>query len=248
MSYQKYELKYKFKTDKFIFVPSEVSRIHGLKIKKELEKQFKIPSFYQHLLPKGHVKAIKKHLFQHWFIKADLKNFFYNITQTKITRSLNALLHNYEKARYIAKVSTVTSEIDKKKIFHLPYGFIQSPIIASICLNHSGLGQYLHWLDSNGYKVSVYVDDIIISGKEKDDPIKVLDQLKKLSIQSNLPLNSDKTFISYESITAFNIDLTFNQTLINPESMKVFQEILKSKCSSLKKEAIQKYINDVERV
>ena len=88
----------------------------------------------------------------------------------------------------------------------------------------------------------------IISGKEKDDPIKVLDQLKKLSIQSNLPLNSNKTFISYESITAFNIDLTFNQTLINPERMKVFQEILKSECSSLKKEAIQKYINDVEKV
>lgn len=248
MSYQKYDLKYEFKPDKFIFVPSDLSRKNGFLIKTELEQKWKTPSFFQHLLPKGHVKAIKKHLFQDWFIKTDLKDFFYHITQTKITRSLNALLHNYKKARDIAKISTVTSEIDKKKIFHLPYGFIQSPIIASICLNHSRLGQYLHWLNSNGYKVSVYVDDIIISGKAKDDPINVLDQLRKLSIQSNLPLNSDKTVISYESITAFNIDLTFDQTLINPKRMIEFEKILNSDSSLARKNAIKKYIHDVEKI
>lgn len=42
----------------------------------------------------------------------------------------------------------------------LPFGFVQLPIISSLCLFNSSLGNYLH---NSGINVSVYMDDIIIS-------------------------------------------------------------------------------------
>lgn len=247
MSYQKYETKYEFKPNKFIFVPTQESRDYGINIKKELERKWEKPTYYHHYLSKGHVKAIKKHLHQDWFIRVDLANFFYNVTQTKITRALVGLLKDYEKARDFAKKSTVTSKINNKKIFHIPYGFIQSPIIASICLHNSKLGQYLDSLQSNGYYVSVYVDDIIISGKNNQSYEGIIDNLKNFAQKSNFPINEDKLEFSVLEITAFNIELSKTSSQISQERMNEFIKVLNDeKTSVLSKIAIKKYISDVK--
>ena len=61
------------------------------------------------------------------------------------------------------KESTVVWPNHTPKAYILPYGFVQSVIIASFCLHKSALGRYLNKLGGSGFKVSVYMDDIIVS-------------------------------------------------------------------------------------
>lgn len=244
---KKYEYKYHLTGDKFIFVPTTEMLFYGKKIKKEIEAVWKCPSYYYHLLPTGHIGALKEHINNDWFLIADIKNFFYQINQTKITRSLNEVFHNYNQSREIAKLSTVFSVFNNKKIWHLPYGFPQSSIISSICLKNSFLGKFLENLKKDGYTVSVYVDDIIISGKLDSYNFHLRKMLENIAKKSNLELNTKKIHLSKRKITVFNINLYHLKTRIEKNRRKIFLNVLndKSKKTSAKL-AIKKYMDIAE--
>lgn len=243
---QKYDHKYQLSAGKFIFVPTKETLQEGLKIKKYLENKWIAPNFYYHFISGGHVRAIKKHLGQDWFIHVDIEKFFYQATQTKLTRSLFALLKDYKIAREIAKKSTVYSVLNEKKTWHLPYGFPQSSILASICLNHSKLGKYLNQLNSTGYKISIYVDDIIISGNNTQRNIQ-LETIKNIAKEASFKLNSNKTYFSNNEVEAFNIILNKLSTHITQKRMDVFNCIIKDPEENfLRKKAILAYIKSIE--
>lgn len=244
---KKYECKYAISAEKYIFIPTQEMRNYGKTIKKDIESIWHCPNYYYHLLPSGHIGAVNKHINSDWFIVADIKDFFYQINQTKITRSLNDLFHDYDKSRKIAKLSTVFSIFNGREIWHIPYGFPQSNILSSICLENSYLGTFLDNLERQGYLISVYVDDIIISGKMNNYKFHLKKELLEAAKRSNLEINKNKIHISKRKVTVFNINLMHLKMKIEKNRRSKFLEKLNdTRTPYSSKEAIIKYMKKVE--
>src|SRR3546814_2308894 len=93
----------------------------------------------------------------------DLRRFFDQIARTKVHRALKVIGLPHTDAWEMACDSTV----DKRpphRAFSLPFGFVQSPIVASVVLAQSALGGAIRRLSRDGMTITVYVDDITLSG------------------------------------------------------------------------------------
>src|SRR5262249_22936156 len=112
-----------------------------------------------------HVAALQAHLGSQIFFRVDIDDFFGSIKRSRITRVLKPLF-GYEQAREWAIASSVQFPGDPKRTI-LPFGFVQSPLLASLCLRESALGRFLERVHKKGdVKVSVYVDDIVLSSSD----------------------------------------------------------------------------------
>lgn len=161
-AYPRWTTKFEIKSGSWVFVPSSDSITSGNEIKSAIEAYWTPPENYYHLRNGGHVAAMKAHCSNTCFIHLDIKNFFGAINKRRVTRCLKRYF-GYHEARRIARESTVKHPTDPKR-YILPFGFVQSPIIASICLFKSSLGKHLNKLPfTKDVVVSVYMDDIIIS-------------------------------------------------------------------------------------
>ncbi|WBA81981.1 reverse transcriptase domain-containing protein [Endozoicomonas sp. GU-1] len=224
-SYPKWVSKFELKPGVWVFVPSKESVNVGRSIKDVLEGCWFAPGYYYHLKKGGHVKALKSHTSGKFFIHLDLKRFFYAINRSRITRSLKEYL-GYEKAREIAIASTVPAPDSQELAYILPFGFVQSPILASVCLRHSKLGTVLHRLSkAKGTEVSVYVDDIVISTQSLETAEAALTQVKEAAERSRFPLNTDKEEGPAEKVTAFNIELSHSSLVLSDQRFDKFLEI-----------------------
>ena len=110
-------------------------------------------------------KSIKSHIEHQLFIPLTLKIFLATSIK-QVTRCLKDFL-NITFAREIAVASTVKSlSVHSGNTFYLLVLF-NLQIIASLCLHKSRLSKYLYNLNKLGdVIVSVYMDDIIISGND----------------------------------------------------------------------------------
>lgn len=81
--------------------------------------------------------------------------------------------------------------------FVLPYGFAQSPLLASIDLDMSLLGRLLIQLQREGLTLSVYVDDIIVSSDHKDPVQTALSAIIEAARESNYVLNESRPPIQH---------------------------------------------------
>lgn len=207
--------RFRIKSNTWVYVPTSETIKEGRFLKNLIEFKWLPPSNYYHLRSGGHVDAIKYHLGGKFFIHADLKKFFNSINRSRITRELKPYF-GYEKARNIAMESTVSIPLESGQAFALPFGFVQSTIIASLCLRKSTLGKTIHKLNgTDGIKVSVYVDDIIISTQSLEEAVRALAMIHESSERSGLVLNREKLKGPAENITAFNIDLSGSAVAIN---------------------------------
>ena len=210
--------KFQIKNNVWVFVPNNESRLYGNEIKSKIEEKWKKPNYYYHFRDGGHVEALKSHLNNTFFIHTDIQNFFGMVNKSRVTRNIKTFF-GYKTAREIAEKSTVQCP---NKNYVLPFGFVQSPILASFCLHKSRLGVYLDKIyDSGDFTVSVYMDDIIISGKKLEDLNEILAKLNSISDHSGFQLNQKKTQIS-SKIKSFNIELSHNKLRISKERMREF--------------------------
>lgn len=239
---QKWASRFEIKPGAWVFVPTEETIKAGQGIKQSLEVRWKPPSNYYHLLRGGHVKALRAHAGNSWFIHLDIKDFFGSINRSRITRSLKNLF-GYERAREIANASTVIHP--NRGDFILPFGFVQSPLIASICLHKSALGSRLRSLQKDGLTVSVYVDDLILSAKDLQVAHAGLAAVKHASERSSFRLNPDKEEGPAEKITAFNIDLSAKYMAIEPERLVKFVEAFQAAKSLHQQLGIRGYVASV---
>ena len=219
--------KFEVKPDCWVFVPDEPTILRGREIKKLIESQWQPPYYYAHFKQGGHVAALKRHLKNELFVQADVKQFFNQVNKSKITRSLHSFLKNSDLSRGIASESTVPKPDSDPKKFILPFGFVQSPIIASLCLYKSSLGAFFNSLEGKGYIVSVYMDDIIISTSlPLEEANSMLATLKQKASRSNFELNPDKTIGPVDQITAFNINLSKKHLEISDQKLTDFENRL----------------------
>lgn len=204
-----------------MFVPTSECAERGIEIKALVEGQWKAPNFFYHLRRGGHVAAVRSHVESRYFFRADIDDFFGRVGRSRVTRCLKTWFP-YAEARELANVSVVKHPIHGSYV--LPYGFVQSPILASVALDMSKLGTCLRGLaKQKQLKVSVYVDDIIISSNDVELLKTAAEAVLLRAEQALFPIGALKREGPCEAVTAFNIELAQNSLYISEKRMKVFR-------------------------
>lgn len=235
--------KFELKPGTWVFVPTEASIKTGRELKLELEQKWHAPEFFFHLRAGGHVKALQAHLGNTSFARLDIKNFFGSINKTRVTRCLKSIFP-YSKARELANISTVLHPVEGNPI--LPFGFVQSPILASLCLHRSALGQYLQTLSKRkDIVISVYVDDIILSANSEHVLTVALAEIKSRAARSGFILNVDKESPPAPQVTAFNIELSNASMTIEPGRWAQFVDSFREAVNENVRLGIHTYVASV---
>ena len=148
----------------------------------------------------------------------------------------------------MATSSTVRHPDDANRQI-LPYGFIQSPLLASLALYKSGLGTYLNKLgDDKRFVVTVYVDDIIVSSDDHTELVNVLSALKSKAERSRFAFSNEKEQGPANSISAFNIQLTSGTPLsILAPRLEEFHNAFLASTNDMKCAGIQGYVRSVNQ-
>ncbi|MES0178695.1 reverse transcriptase domain-containing protein [Mesorhizobium sp. M0025] len=183
-----------------VFVPSARGRETGYDIKDRVEAAFEFDPFVHHLLPGGHVAALHAHRDRTLFARVDIETFFYGIGRNRVIRALRGI--GVERENHYARWSTVKNPYDVPN-YALPYGFVQSPILASLVLMTSPVGDYLRGLPNHITK-SVYMDDIALSGDDLGAP----------------------------AMDVFNCDLSFGEAVVREDRKAEFYKVDRSAASS----------------
>lgn len=242
---RKWLSKFEIRDGVWVFVPSEYSAKNGQEIKDIIESFWLPPTFFYHLNEGGHIKALRTHIQHTQFIHLDIKCFYNSINKSRITRCLKKYI-GYKKSREIAIESTVVHPSENPKKFILPFGFIQSPILASICLSKSTLGIYLNRLSKeNHVATSVYMDDIIISSNSKKVLTEILEATKKVAGKSRFYLNKAKEQGPANTIVAFNIHLSYNHLVLSKQRLEQLAYVFKNSTNPHQQKGIYTYIKSV---
>ncbi|AFJ58315.1 hypothetical protein PflA506_3547 [Pseudomonas fluorescens A506] len=237
--------RFRIKSNTWVYVPTLEAVKEGKLLKKIIEFKWSPPANYYHLKSGGHVDALKYHLNGKFFVHADIKKFFNSINRSRITRELKPYF-GYEKSRAIAMESTVSIPLDSGQVFALPFGFVQSTIIASLCFRKSSLGNTIDILNNTkGVRVSIYVDDIIISTHCLEKAEAALLMIQKSAARSGFTLNEEKTQGPSTTITAFNIDLQQNLMKITDWRFNELLSSYKDASSDKQKSGIWGYVNSI---
>jgi Reverse transcriptase (RNA-dependent DNA polymerase) len=240
--------KFERKPGRWVFEPSPEARAEGIEVKELVESRWKAPSYFYHLRRGGHVAALSRHHRNTCFVKVDIADFFGSVSRARIARVLKEFFSHAE-ARRMATASTVQHPEDAARQ-SLPYGFIQSPLLASLVLHKSGLGIYLDQLHRDRqFTVTVYVDDIIVSGNDPDELGNVLTELKTRAQRSRLAFNDDKQQGPAATISAFNIELAPGEPLsVLTPRLDEFREAFRASTSELQRAGIDGYVRSVNPI
>lgn len=239
----KWTYRYQLKADRWVFVPTNEAKGVGASIKRLVEGKWKVPEYYFHLRKGGHVAAVRSHSENTYFFRADLDDFFGRVNRSRVTRCLKSWFP-YMEARAMASESVVKRPSTED--FILPYGFVQSPILASLALDMSKLGRFLGKLHRRSdVTVSVYVDDIIVSCNDEAQLFQIADLLNQKADESNFPLSLSKKEGPAPEITAFNIELSHGVMRITEERLALLRAEYLSATSEYSKNGIYGYVESV---
>ncbi|WP_342849264.1 reverse transcriptase domain-containing protein [Ahrensia kielensis] len=192
------------KGGKPIFAPSAKGVEWGEKVKRKVAELYEFEKFIYHFQDGSHVKALHSHRKNSFFCRVDIERFFYCIQRNRVKRALKTI--GVHKAEAFAKWSTVKNPYPEGG-YVLPYGFIQSPILATLVLTTSAVGNYLRSLNPAIITVSVYMDDICLSSQDEAALWVAFDDLKTTMDAAGFSLNADKTREPASSIDIFNCSL-----------------------------------------
>lgn len=237
-----WEHRYERKPGRWVFVPTEECKTRGEEIRGEVVKRWKRPPFYYHLQSGGHVAALQCHVKHKYFACLDIEDFFGSVSQTRVTRCLVPWF-GFEEARNMARESTVRHPSDKN-VTMLPYGFTQSPILASLALAKSAVGNKLIAL-AKEMAVSVYMDDIILSSDSESQVADARAALEHLAPPSRFKFNADKCQGPSTKVTVFNVKLEQGLLSISDERFDLFATALGDSPSEYVREGILSYVRSV---
>lgn len=201
-----------------VFVPTKIGRRIGSEIKAAVEVAYTFDPIYFHLRRGGHVAAMHHHRDNHSFARIDISNFFYSISRRRVQSALDRI--GVGNARFYAQWSTVFSPYGDPR-YALPYGFVQSPILASLVVATSDLGQHLLSLPAD-VRVGVYVDDISLSSEDQDSVQKAYDETVAVLKGDGFAVSKDKLRPPAPEIDIFNCDLTHGRARVRDERINAF--------------------------
>lgn len=200
---QNYTSRFLLKPGKYAYVQNPEYQKKARDFLEEAQGFWKPDKWYYHYASGGHVAAVRSHLKSGVFAHLDISSFYNSVTKAKIIRSLKMIGYSFVEANEIAAESTVLME----GRYVLPYGFCQSPYLATLALAKSELGQRLKRLRRSGFRISLYVDDLIISsdGEDRTNLQSAVDEITRAAAKANFRLNERKYSPPADNVTAFNI-------------------------------------------
>lgn len=240
VKFQNFAYWYWNERKKPVFVPNEKSYNVGYELKELLEERVSFDPYYFHMRPGGHVAALHGHRVNSYFARADIKNFYYEIARNRVARALYEV--RLPKAGYYAKFSCVKSPYGDPR-YCLPYGFVQSPVLATLVMSRSALGTFLKQAQSE-VTVSVYMDDIAISSSSYSTLEIVFAELIEKIKEANFPLNYSKTVRPTDCLQLFNCNLEHNYASVTEIRRSVFFSETRTPVSE---EAFKRYCAAIER-
>ncbi|WP_449550383.1 reverse transcriptase domain-containing protein [Lelliottia amnigena] len=218
----RWEHKFELKPGIWIYVPSTDGIKCGEKILREVRSKWIAPLYFYHLRTGGHLKAARLHLKSDFLAVIDIKQFFQSTSRSRITRVLKAYF-TYSQAREISKLSTVRNQTGTPQQHVLPFGFVQSPILATLCLDKSHLGSLLRRLNKHpDVKLSVYMDDVIISSNDFVQLQTAYDAILAAMDKSGYQANMIKTQAPSSLIKVFNLNLSKGAMKVTSQKMSDF--------------------------
>lgn len=213
-----YEYSYRNAKGKPVFAPSAEGREIGQKVKELVTESVDFDSIYFHLRSGAHVAALHAHRDNAWFSRIDLKNYFYSISRNRINRELRDIgIRHHER---FSKWSTVKNPYETPS-YSLPYGFVQSPILATLAFQKSAVGTLLRDMPEE-VTVSVYLDDIGLSSSSPDVLQKAHHATLRAVEESNFVVNLDKTAEPAKGMVLFNCDLAHANANVRAERIDEF--------------------------
>uniref|UniRef100_A0A183CN43 Reverse transcriptase domain-containing protein n=1 Tax=Globodera pallida TaxID=36090 RepID=A0A183CN43_GLOPA len=205
-----------------VCIPSEKGRERGKEIAQDVADRWSPKGNYFHQLEGGHIAAARRHHASTVIAKLDLAKFYHQVGRSKVHRALKLIGMTQKDAWEAACDSTVERDPGLRN-FSLPFGYVQSPILASIVLDYSALGTAIAQLNTGGCLVSAYVDDIIVSADDADTVNNAVDQLRAAAGVSGFAINEKKSEGPAADITAFNIHLGNGRMEITAKRMGEFE-------------------------
>jgi len=201
-----------------VFVPSKTGRRIGEEIKAAVEEAYTFDENYFHLRRGGHVAALHYHRDSEWFARIDITRFFYSVSRRRVQSALDRA--GLKGARFFAQWSTVRNPYDEPS-YALPYGFVQSPVLASLVIATSRVGDHLRALDP-AIKASVYMDDIALSGPDKDALQVAYDDTIALLNDEGFQANPEKLRPPSGSMDIFNCDIAEGRSVVRDDRIEDF--------------------------
>lgn len=202
-----------------IFAPSDIGRRIGADIKHQVEAAHNFPAYYYHVHRGGHISALHSHRRNRYFCKIDLQNFFYSCGRLRVARALRDI--GIERSHSYAKWSCVKNPLHAPPTYSLPYGFVQSPILATLTLERSPLGATLEELRSE-VTVAIFVDDISLSSNNLTVLCSAFERLKASVVTSPFSINPLKTVSPTDCLEIFNCNLAHLSSFVAPDRIKTF--------------------------
>lgn len=210
-----------------VFAPSERGRRIGNDIKLKVEAAANFDAFYHHLQPGGHVAALHAHRDNRYFARVDIERFFYGIGRNRVARAIRE--SGIRRATHYAKWSCVKNPYGDPS-YSLPYGFIQSPCLATLVLMLSPVGVFLRSL-SRELTVSVYMDDISLSAADQARLMTAYEELTACMQHSGFALNAAKCRPPADMLDVFNCSLTGGRTQVLEDRVAKFFSVARTAAS-----------------
>lgn len=242
VQFQNFDYSY-LRNGKPVFAPSDLGRDIGVDIKAQVEAAYQFDDFVYHLKKNGgHVAALHAHRPHHFFACIDIRRFFYSIARNRVQRAISGI--GIARARHYAKWSCVRNPY-LNPTYSLPYGFVQSPILASLVLMESGVGAFLRALSAGGFvTVSVYMDDISLSSDDLNLLQAAFEGLLERLATAYFEVSPQKVRPPAPAIDVFNCDLRCGQTEVQQDRIDLFEAEPRSEASM---DAFAHYCLSVER-
>jgi hypothetical protein len=186
-----------------------------------VEAAYPFEDFVYHLSKNGgHVAALHAHRPHSFFARIDIRRFFYSIARNRVARALRAI--GVGRAEHYAKWSCVKNPYGVPS-YALPYGFIQSPVLATLVLLQSGVGAFLRDLEAQRIVlVTVYMDDVTLSSDDFDALQGAFDRLLVCLAEAEFEISPDKTREPGPTMDLFNCDVQQGRTAVREERVNRF--------------------------
>lgn len=223
-----------------IFVPNERGRSIGYDVKSWVEIKVAFDHFYHHLREGGHVAALHYHRENRFFARIDIERFFYSIGRNRVVRALREA--DLPRPAHFGKWSTVRNPYDDPR-YSLPYGFIQSPILASLVLMQSELGALLR-RKAQEITVSVYMDDISISSNDQQQLEAAFNEMVATASRAGFALNDQKMRRPAPAMDVFNCEIEQGSSIVSEARIAKFHEVQRTAASEA---GFERYIARVAR-
>lgn len=170
--------------------------------------------------------AARRHRDAPFVASLDLQRFFDQVSRSKVHRALKRLHFSHTDAWEMACDSSVNKPAPCSG-YSIPFGFVQSPLVASIVLAQSRLGKAINGLRGDGIEATVYVDDITLSDPSLAALNDAIDTLRSAATASGFSFNEAKTQPPSGRTTGFNIEFGSGHMKLVTERLAEFEAVLR---------------------